>query len=211
MEVRKPRRPAIIEPETIDYLEGEEDPALSTESAHTSARIFVPAPNGEWSDPNPETKARLLAYLDEHGIEELAELWSSSPAETLSGTLWRLLLLNDWVTNFPQGVATRFKQGLQSANLSQYVDVEGAHSLDFPKWCERLGSLLKGKFTGDFADFLEESQAVLRVLAACEEPGNAAAASVDVAGDGTFKNDALLETAAELFKSASLYRQGRLR
>ena len=66
MEIKKPRRPAIIEPETLEYLEGEEDPALSSESAHTSARILIRANRGEWSDPDPETKARLLGYIEGH-------------------------------------------------------------------------------------------------------------------------------------------------
>lgn len=210
MESRKPRRPAIIDPETLEYLEGEEDPALSSESAHTSARILVKSPGGEWSDPDAQTRERLLNYLEAHGIDDLAELWSRSPAETLPGTLWRLLLINEWMKRFPQGVSRRFQQGLTSPKLSDFIDVEGAHTLDLPGWKKRLNTIMAGEFQDDFADFLEESQAVLRVLAASEEiwikndPDNPLANSV------TVRDDALMHTAQELFDSACLYRKGLL-
>lgn len=211
METRKPRRPAIIDPETLEYLEGEEDPALSSESAHTSARILVKAPREEWSDPDAETRERLLSYLKTHGIDDLAELWSHSPAETLPGTLWRLLLIDEWIKRFPQGVSRRFQQGLTSPKLSQFIDVQGARTLDFPDWHKRLGTIMTGDFTGDFADFLEESQAVLRVLAASEEVWMKEDPTNPLANPVTMRDDALMNTAQELFDSATLYREGRLR
>lgn len=210
METRKPRRPAIIEPETLEYLEGEEDPALSSESAHTSARILVKAPNGEWSDPDDETKTRLLNHLQENGVDELAELWSRSPATTLPGILWRLLLIDQWVRRFPEGVNTRFKQGLNSPHLSEYLDIEGAHSLDFPGWKKQLETVFWGQFDGNFADFLDESQAVLRVLAASEPIWMKADSQDALANEITVRDNALLVTAEELLEAASLYREGRL-
>ncbi|MCI6584643.1 MAG: hypothetical protein MSC45_06200 [Mobiluncus sp.] len=210
MNAKKPRRPAIIEPETLEYLEGEEEPALSSESAHTSARILISAPRGEWSDPDPETKERLLNFLSTHGVDDLAELWSRSPAETLPGTLWRLLLIDEWMKRFPEGVARRFQQGLTSPNLSKFIDVEGAHTLDFSGWRKRLGTIMTGEFKEDFADFLEESQAILRVLAASEEIWMKEDPTNPLANEVTVRDDALLNTAQELFKSASLYREGLL-
>lgn len=210
MQAKKPRRPAIIEPETLEYLEGEEDPALSSESAHTSARILIRAPKGEWSDPDSETKSRLLGYLATHGVDELAELWADSPAETLPGTLWRLLLLDEWMKRFPQQVAARFKQGMSNPKLSRYIDVQGARTIDFPDWRKRLGSIMTGEFHQNFADFLDESQAVLRVLAASEEIWIKESQSDPLSNAVTTRDSALLNTAEELLNSASLYREGRL-
>ena len=210
METRKPRRPAIIEPETLEYLEGEEDPALSSESAHTSARILVKSPNGEWSDPEPETKERLLAFMQGNGVDELAELWSRSPVNTLPGVLWRLLLINQWVKRYPEGVNTRFKQGLNSPQLSEYLDIDGAHSLDFPAWKKQLGQILSGSFDDNFADFLDRSQAVLRVLAASESVWMKKDSANPLANEVTLRDNALLVTADELLDAAAMYREGRL-
>ncbi|WP_297587069.1 hypothetical protein [uncultured Mobiluncus sp.] len=210
METRKPRRPAIIEPETLEYLEGEEDPALSSESAHTSARILVKSPNGEWSDPDPETKERLLKHMQDNGVDELAELWSRSPVNTLPGVLWRLLLIDQWVKRYPEGVNTRFKQGLNSPRLSDHLDIEGAHSLDFPVWKKQLGQILGGSFVGNFADFLDTSQAVLRVLAASESVWMKENPQDVLANAVTLRDNALLATADELLDAATMYREGRL-
>ncbi|MCU9986752.1 hypothetical protein [Mobiluncus curtisii] len=210
METRKPRRPAIIEPETLEYLEGEEDPALSSESAHTSARILVKSPNGEWSDPEPETKERLLAFMQGNGVDELAELWSRSPVNTLPGVLWRLLLIDQWVKRYPEGVNTRFKQGLNSPQLSEYLDIDGAHSLDFPAWKKQLEQILSGSFDDNFADFLDRSQAVLRVLAASESVWMKKDSTNPLANEVTLRDNALLVTADELLDAAAMYREGRL-
>ena len=210
MEIKKPRRPAIIEPETLEYLEGEEDPALSSESAHTSARILIRANRGEWSDPDPETKARLLGYIEAQGIDELAELWANSPADTLPGTLWRLHLIHGWVTDFATGVDLRFRQGLNSPQLSKYLDVAGAHTLDFLAWKRDLGDIFAGDFNAEFADFLDESSAVLRVLAASESTWLKPGQSKRLEHQVTTRDNALLNTADELQQAATLYRESRL-
>lgn len=212
MEARTPRRPAIIEPETLEYLEGEEDPALSAEAAHTTARTLVPAPAGQWTDPDPETLARLLAVISRDGVEPLAELWSRSPANTLPGTLWRLVLINEWASRDPGALRERHAAGLASPALGGLVDPEGAATLDLDKICGDLAGLLRGQFTGNFADLLESLQAELRVLAATTEAGSTWVESDDdeLAHEVTRRHSALLATANELAEAAGLYREGRL-
>ena len=83
--------------------------------------------------------------------------------------------------------------------------------MDFLGWHKRLGTIMTGDFTGDFADFLEESQAVLRVLAASEEVWMKEDPTNPLANPVTMRDDALMNTAQELFDSATLYREGRLR
>ena len=50
MEIKKPRRPAIIEPETLEYLEGEEARAVQRISAHLGAN---PDPCQSWGMVRP--------------------------------------------------------------------------------------------------------------------------------------------------------------
>lgn len=198
MEQGKFRRPAMLEPETLEYLEGEEDPAVSRESAHTAARIFVDAPAGQWSDPDPQTARALVDAVRREGPDLLAELWAHSPAETLPGALWRLtkiyLQVHADIQYFTDLTGKGFAEHAagKSATPGCKVDVAG--------WDNEVTQLLAAKGTADFAQLLEHSANLLAAFAAGLRAEGAAARKVEL----------LQHTAAELTLARSLFKAGKL-
>src|SRR5690606_13213861 len=81
----------MLDPEDADQLWGDSDPALASEAAHSTANavIFGPSHHAE-DEPQAE---RISRIIDAEGLDEIARLWSRSPAVTLPGALWRLYLL----------------------------------------------------------------------------------------------------------------------
>lgn len=209
-QVPRPRRPAIIEPETLEYLEGDENPALSSEAAHTAARVLVSSPHGEWTDPDPDVKSRLLEVIANRGVDVLAELWAKSPANTLPGTLWRLALIDEWANRDPEALRARHQEGLANPQLEKFIDPDGAASLDLDTWRGDLANLLQGRFSGDFGELLNRTQAELRILAASRGAEWITDQGDELADEVTLRSSALLNTAQELDEAAVLYRQGRL-
>ncbi|MDO5671227.1 MAG: hypothetical protein Q4G30_00010 [Actinomycetaceae bacterium] len=208
----RPRRPAIIEPDMLEYLEGDEDPQMSREAAHTTARALVPAKNGEWTDPDPQVLDRLLEIIETEGVDPLASLWASSPPETLPGVLWRLVLIKQWATRDPELLRNRHAQGLAATELGALLDPKVAKTIDLDEWIAQLTSLLNGTFAGDFAALLTTTAQELRVLAAHVAFGpNWITDSADtLATPITVRDSALLTTAKELEAAAQRYSDGRL-
>ena len=50
---------------------------------------------------DPHVTARLVALVDELGLDTIADLWSVMPAGTLPGALWRPYVLREWVVRSP--------------------------------------------------------------------------------------------------------------
>src|SRR5690349_13492028 len=72
-EFHKPvRRPG----ELFDRTFSAEDPAEVSRVAHTTAHALLARVR---ADPDADTVDRLVSFTDEHGIDDLAELWSRSP------------------------------------------------------------------------------------------------------------------------------------
>src|SRR5690606_9906686 len=105
----RPRRPAMLDPEDADQLWGDSDPALASEAAHSTANavIFGPSHHAE-DEPQAE---RISRIIDAEGLDEIARLWSRSPAVTLPGALWRLYLLRAWLERDPETITMRFREG----------------------------------------------------------------------------------------------------
>ena len=73
-EFHKPvRRPA----ELFDRRFAAEDPAEVSRVAHSTAHALLARVR---ADPDGEVVDRLVAFTDEHGIDDIAELWSRSPS-----------------------------------------------------------------------------------------------------------------------------------
>jgi hypothetical protein len=67
------------------------DPAVSLQIAHDTATALVRRIR---ESDDPAVLERLLAYTADHGVGELAELWSAAPAHSLPGALWRLYVIH---------------------------------------------------------------------------------------------------------------------
>ncbi|WP_198663728.1 hypothetical protein [Jiangella endophytica] len=195
------RRPQL-RPDMPDLL-GDPDPADRTAVAHATAAAVLQAARAE-----PGAAPRLLDLADRLGLDEMAELWRGSGADTLPGTLWSLYLLRSWVHRNGAEAARVFAVGERVAEVS--TAVAGVAHPPGPAEVAALGdAVLTSAFTGDFAVALERAAAFCRVVAA----GRAHAAD-DLAEDEGQRQTRLakgnLRMAEELERAAVLWRRNDL-
>ncbi|GAA1943651.1 DNA-directed RNA polymerase subunit beta [Microbacterium aquimaris] len=159
-EFHKPvRRPA----ELFDRLYSAEDPAEVSRAAHSTAQALLSRVREE---PDAAVIERLVTFTDEHGIDDIAELWSRSPATSLPGALWRLYLLQLMIHDDPRTAALLYERGRVELASSDDM-VAGAPTPAGPEELVALiDVILRGAFTGDFAIALDRAAAFCRVQAA---------------------------------------------
>ncbi|MFJ6652827.1 DNA-directed RNA polymerase subunit beta [Microbacterium sp. NPDC091313] len=159
-EFHKPvRRPA----ELFDRLYSGDDPAEVSRVAHSTARALLSRVR---EDPTTDVIGRLIAFTDQHGIDDIAELWSRAPARSLPGALWRLYLVQLMIHDDPQTAALLYERGrVQIASADPVV--AGAPTPAGPdELVELIDTILRGLFAGDFAVALDRAAAFCRVQAA---------------------------------------------
>jgi hypothetical protein len=109
---------------------------------------------------------RLVSFTAEHGIDDLAELWSRSPSRSLPGALWRLYLLQLMIHDDAPTAALLYERGRAEISSADEV-VAGAPSPAGPEELVALvDTILRGLFEGDFAVALDRAAAFCRVQAA---------------------------------------------
>jgi hypothetical protein len=199
----------MLDPRQAEELVGDVDPALLSEAAHTTASAVVHG--GRMRSEEPELVARLVALVDDEGIDAIASLWSRSPAQTLPGALWRLYLLREWVRRDSRTIAERYRLGLARAEVAGAV--AGVADAPGPQEVVALAdAVLTGVYSADVAVALERAGAFLRVLTT----GSAIDADwIDSRDEAhavrvTRRASALLTTAEELESAAELWRHGKL-
>jgi hypothetical protein len=152
------RRPA----EVFDRFFSGEDPADVSRVAHTSAQALLARAR---RDDTGGVVARLLTFTHEHGIDDVAELWSRSPAATLPGALWRLYLLQRMIHDDPATAALLYERGRMSLQTADAV-IAGAPAPAGPDELVALvDTILRGAFEGDFAIALDRAAAFCRIEA----------------------------------------------
>ena len=158
-EFHKPvRRPA----ELFDRRFAAEDPAEVSRVAHSTAHALLARAR---EDPNGEVVDRLVAFTAEHGIDDIAELWSRSPSRSLPGTLWRLYLIQLMIHDDPHTAALLYERGRVEIASADPV-VAGAPTPAGPdELVDLVDTILRGLFQGDFAVALDRAAAFCRVEA----------------------------------------------
>jgi hypothetical protein len=202
------RRPAMLDMELADELEGDIDPADRALIAHETASAIV----GQARESRRvELVARLIALVDEEGIDTVAMMWSKAEAHTLPGALWRLYMLREWVKFDAGGVARSYHFGVAAAHVRHAI--AGVGDPPGPDEVRQLADdVLSGVFSGDLAVALERAGAFCRVVAtgsafeAENDDGHAQAR----AHERALKASQLLHTGEELERCATLWREGRL-
>jgi hypothetical protein len=205
----RPRRPTLLGPAALDARAGGTDPALRIDAAHTTAAALVA--HGRSSD-DPGVTARLVAITDEHGLDQVAELWSDRPAGTLPGALWRLYAIRAAIREHPQSYARAFELGRTRSPVDEVLA-----GVATPPTAEDVVTLadavLTGAFDGDLAIALERAAAFCRIVATgwavraddvAEEDGETAARRLTRTAAG------LVRVAEELDGAARLWRDDRL-
>ncbi len=204
-----PRRPTFLGPNALDTFTGSStDPAQRIEAAHLTANALVS--HGR-SGNDPELTARLVGLADEHGLDEIAELWSARPAHTLPGALWRVYALRAGIRRDPAGMARAFDEGRRRAPVHEAV--AGVADPPGPTEVQDLAdAVLAGAFTGDLAVALERAGAFCHVVATgwAVQADDAAAVSASEPERLTRQASGLARTGTELEDAARRWRTGEL-
>lgn len=158
-EFHKPvRRPA----ELFDRQFASTDPAEVSRVAHSTAHALLARVR---ADPSVDVVDRLLDFTRRHGIDDIAELWSHSPAKSLPGALWRLYLLQLMIHDDPVTAALLYEHGRTALDSADPV-VAGAPTPAGPEEMrELIDVIMRGLFTGDFGVALDRAAAFARVEA----------------------------------------------
>ena len=199
------RRPG----ELFDRRYAAEDPAEVSRVAHSTASALLARVRAE---SDAAVVDRLVAFTGDHGIDDLAQLWSRAPARSLPGALWRLYLLQLMIHDDPRTAALLFDRGRAELPGVDVV-VAGAPAPAGPaELVSLIDTILRGAFDGDFAIALERAAAFCRVHAAGAihladdyeptEPGRASTLTTRALRLSTFAED--------LSASAALWRRDAL-
>jgi len=201
----RPRRPALFGPAVVDTFVGAPDPADRIEAAHATAEALV----RHGRSGGDEVAARLVALADEHGIDEVAELWADRPADTLPGALWRLYALRAGIRRDPHQLSRAFDVGRHRAQVHEVV--AGVGDPPGPGDVLRLAdAVLTGAFSGDLAVALERAAAFCRVVSTGWALVADDTADAGRAGALTRRAADLQRTAAQLETAAARWREGTL-
>ena len=234
---RQFHRPARLDPETAESIEGAADTASSSELAHRAAQALIggrPSAGGHSGDPDVSsdagasddlgewiTRPGVVAAVASHGVDTVAELWADSPATTLPGTLWRLFLVREWIRRDPALVARRYATVIDLSGLSAddgaLARFEAARAEARPAPSpDDLRAALDRVLAGDLADVvalapvLVAVAAFLRALAAGSDPVWITDDADELADRVTRRDSALLATADELAEASRRAESGRL-
>ena len=198
MSTRKaPRRPAMLDAEQAENIPGAEDAASSSEVAHLVAQTLLGIEKE--SDENVQ---RLRQLLESGGIDTVSELWSTSPASTLPGTLWRLYLVYQWYLRNPQLVNERFQQGLAALEIGDIFSREHSDK-SVANLMDKLAALWQAQTSiAELAPLLDRVSDFLQVLASGVSAEWIKDSRDELADAVTLRPQALLQTADDLKLSA---------
>ena len=155
-------RPVFRPSETFDRLFESEDPAEVSRAAHATATTLLARVRAE---ADPEAIDRLISFTALNGIDDIAHLWSRSPAKSLPGALWRMYLIQLSIHDDPHTAALLYDRGRNELASTDPV-VAGAPVPAGPaELVALIDTILRGAFTGDFATALDRAAAFCRVQA----------------------------------------------
>lgn len=146
----------------FDNIVGSHDPAEETRIAHATASALLTRVRADDSGASAD---RLVAFTAEHGIDEIAELWSKAPARTLPGALWRLYVLQLAIHTDPQTAALLYERGRVELASADAVVAGAPVPADPEELVVLIDTILRGAFRGDFAVALDRAAAFCRLQA----------------------------------------------
>ena len=159
----RPKKPALFAGHEFTAFAGGEDPAHVSAVAHEVARALLSRVR---ADADGIALERAMAYVDENGLDDLAELWSATSAHSLPGALWRLYVVRDLIHRQADQMSVLYARGVATLHTVDPV-IAGAPAPAGPDEMNALADdILRGVFTGDFADALERAAAFCKVVAA---------------------------------------------
>jgi hypothetical protein len=188
----------------FETLPGEDDPAVRSEAADRCATLLV---RGAHDTDDEAVVSRVVSLAEAEGLETLADLWATSPADSLAGCLWRLYLLRSWVYADPAAAAREFDAGRLHTPVHEAI--AGVVVPPGPDEVRQLVDLvLRGVVRGDFADTLYRAAAFARVASAGRAHIGATHAETPYQSDLSAAK--LLTMADQLEHAAKLETEGKL-
>lgn len=158
------RRPVQMPTDVFDWIIGAEDPA----TAHLLARETSWALLDRVRDTatvDPEIVERVLRHAQHDGVDDIAELWATAHRHSLAGVLWRLYLLRRAVAASPEAAALLFRRGMEQLTTIDPIVAGAAEPVTPESLAQLCDTILRGVFTGSFADALDRARAYARVMA----------------------------------------------
>ncbi|WP_105567573.1 DNA-directed RNA polymerase subunit beta [Microbacterium halophytorum] len=202
-------KPVRLPGEVFDRLFVGDDPAEVSRAAHATAQALLARVR---ADPEIDVVDRLVAFTASHGIDDIAELWSRSPANTLPGSLWRLYLLQLSIHDDSVTAALLHERGTAELRTADPV-VAGAPSSAGPaELVAVIDRIMRGVFAGDFAVALDRAAAFCRVQAsgATHLADDYEATEPERASTFTARAARLAAYAEDLHQAARLWRRDSL-
>jgi hypothetical protein len=132
------------------------------EIAERTASVLV---RGARAEGDGALAERVVHLADTEGMETLADMWSSSTADSLAGSLWRLYVIREWIHADPVRAARAFEAGTSTAQVARAV-AGVAEPPDPEAMCRVIDDVLRGIVNSDFADVLWRASAVVHVMSA---------------------------------------------
>lgn len=202
-------RPVRRPPAAFDNIVGTADPAEQAKIAHATASALLERAR---RDESGTVAARLIAFTAEHGIDEVAELWSQAPARSLPGALWRLYLLQAAVRSDAVLSALLYERGRVELRSADAVIAGAPAPADPAELVQLVDTILRGAFQGDFSVALDRAAAYCRVQAsgATHTADDYEASEPERATDLTRRALRLSSYADDLAASAHAWRRGTL-
>ena len=160
-------KPVRMSPWRLEASESEEDaiwrlhPERRLAVAHDTAGLLV-----RHEDESGDRLHRLNAFVDQEGLDTLAELWSAAEPVSLPGALWRLYRIREQVQNRPDVIGDLVQRGLHSLDTIDPVVVGAEEPVTARGVSDIIDEILQGSFSGSLAEALERASALARVVAA---------------------------------------------
>lgn len=202
-------RPVRRPTSAFDNIVGSHDPAEETRIAHATASALLTRVRADESGVSAD---RLVAFTDEHGIDEIAELWSKAQSRTLPGALWRLYILQLAIHGDPQTAALLYERGRVELASVDAVIAGAPVPANPDELVALIDTILRGAFRGDFAVALDRAAAFCRVQAsgATHTADDYEPTEPSRASELTTRALRLSSYAQDLSASAVLWRTGAL-
>ena len=207
----RPHRPVSMTPWRLEASESEEDamwrlhPERQFAIAHDSASLLV----RHDSVDRKLLLERLNSFVDEEGLDVLAELWASAEEGSLPRALWRLYQLRHAIATAGDRIGTLIDRGINALNTIDPVVLAAQQPVTPESLVCIVDEILTGTFIGELAHALERASALASVVGAglLEQPES------DVEADhaSALQSLAWSDVAKELSTAARRERRGQLR
>ena len=150
----------------LDAVGASDDPVARSQTSHATAALLLGDAAGNRDEA--ATK-RFIELADDIGFEIIAEMWSTAPAVSAPGALWRLYALRQWITSAPRELSEMFADGQRRVTEGIGYD-EILAGVELPagpdEVARAIDEILAGAFSGDVVIALLRAAAFVGICAA---------------------------------------------